>query len=230
MKAYTKYLKDLIQSRKDHGLQEWRQFGSSSYDPDYKGSAQYNNEVEELEGLLGGTSFTNDEMMRRDFLARKYGINGPQDFSKLQAIKNNELSRIGTLQQNLIKTSAEDDARYDATQNPKALRAQAAELIKRAEELERAPAAPAAAAPSEAAPEVKSASPAVDPMQMWNALTQQFQNIAATALKDVGNAASQTAPKAAAPAKKAAGKTASTRAAARPAAKKAAPSRARKRS
>lgn len=93
-----------------------------------------------------------------------------------------------------------------------------------------APAAPAAAAPSEAAPEVKSASPAVDPMQMWNALTQQFQNIAATALKDVGNAASQTAPKAAAPAKKAAPKTAGARAAARPAAKKAAPSRARKRS
>ena len=93
-----------------------------------------------------------------------------------------------------------------------------------------APSAPAAAAPSEAAPEVKSASPAVDPMQMWNALTQQFQNIAATALKDVGNAASQTAPKAAAPAKKAAPKTAGARAAARPAAKKAAPSRARKRS
>ncbi len=93
-----------------------------------------------------------------------------------------------------------------------------------------APAAPAAAAPSEAAPEAKPAGPAVDPMQMWNALTQQFQNIAATALKDVGNAASQTAPKAAAPAKKAARKTASTRAAARPAAKKAAPSRARKRS
>lgn len=93
-----------------------------------------------------------------------------------------------------------------------------------------APAAPAAAAPSEAAPEAKPAGPAVDPMQMWNALTQQFQNIAATALKDVGNAASQTAPKAAAPAKKAARKTASTRAAARPAAKKAAPSRTRKRS
>lgn len=93
-----------------------------------------------------------------------------------------------------------------------------------------APAAPAAAAPSEAAPEVKPAGPAVDPMQMWNALTQQFQNIAATALKDVGNAASQTAPKPAAPAKKAAPKTAGARAAARPAAKKAAPSRARKRS
>ena len=94
-----------------------------------------------------------------------------------------------------------------------------------------APAAPSAAPEqSAAAPEAKPAGPAVDPMQMWNALTQQFQNIAATALKDVGNAASQTAPKAAAPAKKTARKTASTRAAARPAAKKAAPSRARKRS
>ena len=94
-----------------------------------------------------------------------------------------------------------------------------------------APAAPSAAPEqSTAAPEAKPAGPAVDPMQMWNALTQQFQNIAATALKDVGNAASQTAPKAAAPAKKAAPKTAGARAAARPAAKKAAPSRARKRS
>ena len=94
-----------------------------------------------------------------------------------------------------------------------------------------APAA-ASAAPeqSTAAPEAKPAGPAVDPRQMWNALTQQFQNIAATALKDVGNAASQTAPKAAAPAKKAAPKTAGARAAARPTAKKAAPSRARKRS
>ena len=94
-----------------------------------------------------------------------------------------------------------------------------------------APAAPSVAPEqSAAAPESKPAGPAVDPMQMWNALTQQFQNIAATALKDVGNAASQTAPKAAAPAKKAAPKTAGARAAARPAAKKAAPSRARKRS
>ena len=92
-----------------------------------------------------------------------------------------------------------------------------------------APAAPAAAAPSEAAREVKSASPAVDPMQMWNALTQQFQNIAATALKDVGTAASQAATKPAPSAKKPAAKTTGTRAATRPAAKKTAPSRIRKR-
>jgi len=94
-----------------------------------------------------------------------------------------------------------------------------------------APAAPAAAPEqSAAAPEAKPAGPAVDPMQMWNALTQQFQNIAATALKDVGNAASQAASKAVPPAKKTARKTAVTRAVTRPAAKKTAPSRARKRS
>jgi hypothetical protein len=95
-----------------------------------------------------------------------------------------------------------------------------------------APAAPSAAPEqSAAAPEAKPAGPAVDPMQMWNALTQQFQNIAATALKDVGAAASQAAAHKTAPsAKKPAAKTAGARAAARPAAKKAAPSRARKRS
>jgi len=93
-----------------------------------------------------------------------------------------------------------------------------------------ASAAPSAAPdPTAAAPEAKPAGPAVDPMQMWNALTQQFQKIAATALKDVGTAASQAAPKAPPPAKKAARKTTGTRTAARPAAKKTAPSRARKR-
>jgi len=94
-----------------------------------------------------------------------------------------------------------------------------------------APAAPSAAPEQSApAPEAKPAGPAVDPMQMWNALTQQFQNIAATALKDVGTAASQAATKPAPSAKKPAAKTTGTRAAARPAAKKTAPSRARKRS
>ena len=94
-----------------------------------------------------------------------------------------------------------------------------------------APAAPSAAPEqSAAAPEAKPAGPAVDPMQMWNALTQQFQNIAATALKDVGSAASQAAAQKTAPArKKPASKTTGTRAAAHPAAKKTAPSRARKR-
>ena len=94
-----------------------------------------------------------------------------------------------------------------------------------------AAAAPAAAPEqSAAAPEAKPAGPAVDPMQMWNALTQQFQNIAATALKDVGSAATQAAAHKTAPArKKTAAKSTGTRATARPAAKKTAASRARKR-
>ena len=81
---------------------------------------------------------------------------------------------------------------------------------------------------SDAAPEAKPAGPAVDPMQMWNALTQQFQNIAATALKDVGSAASQAAAKAVPAAKKSVRKASGSNARARPAAKKAAPPRARK--
>ncbi len=38
--------------------------------------------------------------------------------------------------------------------------------------------------------------PAVDPMQWWGSLTQQFQNIAAAAVKDVAAKAMQDAPKA----------------------------------
>jgi len=92
------------------------------------------------------------------------------------------------------------------------------------------PAAPSAAPEQSAtAPEAKPAGPAVDPMRMWNALTQQFQNIAGTALKDVGTAASQAATKPAPSTKKPAAKTTGTRAATRAAAKKTAPSRTRKR-
>ena len=79
------------------------------------------------------------------------------------------------------------------------------------------------------APEPKAASPAVDPMQLWGALTQQFQNIATTALKDVGTAASQAVAQAAPTTKKAAPKAAAPRATARPAAKKAGAPRTRAR-
>ncbi len=79
------------------------------------------------------------------------------------------------------------------------------------------------------ASEPKAANPAVDPMQLWGALTQQFQNIATTALKDVGAAASQTVAKAASATKKTASKSAAPRAAARPAAKKAGATRTRSR-
>ena len=42
------------------------------------------------------------------------------------------------------------------------------------------------------APETPSDKPAVDPMQWWGALTQQFQGIAAAALKDVAGEAMKT--------------------------------------
>ena len=59
--------------------------------------------------------------------------------------------------------------------------------------------------------------PAVDPMQWWGSLTQQFQNIAAAAVKDVAAQAMKDKPKAArktkaAPSKSTAAKTRSARA------------------
>jgi hypothetical protein len=50
------------------------------------------------------------------------------------------------------------------------------------------PEAPAAAVVPEAEPEA-AAKPAVDPMQWWGALTQQFQDIASAAMKDVASEA-----------------------------------------
>ena len=47
-------------------------------------------------------------------------------------------------------------------------------------------------APEEPANGSASAKPAVDPMQWWGALTQQFQNIAAAAVKDVAAEAMKT--------------------------------------
>jgi hypothetical protein len=52
------------------------------------------------------------------------------------------------------------------------------------------PAAPAAPAPAAAAAGL------VDPMQLWAALTQQFQHIAAGAMKEVSKAPAKEAPKA----------------------------------
>jgi hypothetical protein len=78
--------------------------------------------------------------------------------------------------------------------------------------------------PAGAAKQAKDAEPAagvIDPMQMWGALTQQFQKIAQSAVNDASNVAAQTAKTAAtaaqtaasaapkrAPAKKAGAKTA----------------------
>jgi hypothetical protein len=137
MALYKKYLLDLI---------EGRTFNDPEYDPNYKGD--YRNEVEELETLLSQTAFKPEQMQRRDMLAKKYGINGPQDYAKLPAIKQKELARIAALQQSLVKSAADADASATgaaATQDPKALRTQAAELIKQAEALEKSATAPATA-------------------------------------------------------------------------------------
>jgi hypothetical protein len=74
-------------------------------------------------------------------------------------------------------------------------------------------------------PAAKASAGVVDPMQLWGALTQQFQQIAATAMKDVAkhtaaDAVSNPAAGAAKPASKATKKVANNAAATRAAAKK----------
>lgn len=80
------------------------------------------------------------------------------------------------------------------------------------------PPAPAPAAAASAAAGTPAAASLVDPAQWWSALTQQFQQIAASALSDVGKAAASAQAAAAARKPASAGK-----AAAAPAAKTAAP-------
>jgi hypothetical protein len=74
-------------------------------------------------------------------------------------------------------------------------------------------------------PAAKSSAGVVDPMQLWGALTQQFQQIAATAMKDVtkhtaADAASNSSAGTAKPASKATKKVANNAAATRATAKK----------
>lgn len=78
------------------------------------------------------------------------------------------------------------------------------------------PAAKAAKAGNGKAGDGKAAAAAVDPLQWWGALTQQFQEIAANAMKDVAQKAAPAttragAKKAAAPAKKTAARKAPAR-------------------
>ena len=99
-----------------------------------------------------------------------------------------------------------------------------------------APEAPAAKAPRRG--KAQSAQAPVDPMAWWGSLTQQFQNIASAAMKDVAAEAmkAQTKAKAAeapaptsakTPARKASGKTAARQSAAKKAPRAASPKRAR---
>ena len=67
------------------------------------------------------------------------------------------------------------------------------------------PAAPAAAAPPPAPEAEPAANKVIDPMQLWGALTQQFQHIASTALQDAAKHSAALAQSA-----KAAGKPGAT--------------------
>ncbi|MBG6080171.1 hypothetical protein IWX58_001858 [Rubrivivax gelatinosus] len=78
-------------------------------------------------------------------------------------------------------------------------------------------------APAPAADEAPAAPPAIDPMQWWGALTQQFGEIASAAMQDVRKATAPAPAPAPAPAQTKAGK----KPAARTAAKRAAPRRSR---
>jgi hypothetical protein len=94
---------------------------------------------------------------------------------------------------------------------------QAAAAATRAEETKAnetaEPAAQASSANAESASSsTKDNGPAVDPMQWWGSLTQQFQNIAAAAVKDVAAQALKDKPKAARKTKASTAKTRSTRA------------------
>ncbi len=94
---------------------------------------------------------------------------------------------------------------------------QAAAAAAAAEETKANEAAEPAAQASNANAESASSStkdngPAVDPMQWWGSLTQQFQNIAAAAVKDVAAQAMKDKPKAARKTKASSAKTRSTRA------------------
>jgi hypothetical protein len=104
----------IINSQNESSTNEGVWYSSATYDPDYKGPGQYNNEIEELEGLMAQTAFSSEEMQRRDMLMKKYGINGPEDYTKLQAIKDKELARIGGIQQSRIAAGDAADAKADA--------------------------------------------------------------------------------------------------------------------
>ncbi|MEI8168169.1 MAG: PhaM family polyhydroxyalkanoate granule multifunctional regulatory protein [Rhodoferax sp.] len=98
---------------------------------------------------------------------------------------------------NMFKMKAAPES---AAPTSKTISELAAEAEAAAHKVREASKAAAAAAASAAAPEAAEAvvtptPPMVDPMLLWGALTQQFQNIAASALKEVGANAAMDATK-----------------------------------
>jgi hypothetical protein len=78
------------------------------YDPTYADPLRmgFKNEIEELEHLLYNAG-SNAELNRRTALARKYGLNSPQDMAKLPQLKQQMMRQIGRTQQQLQARSAE---------------------------------------------------------------------------------------------------------------------------
>lgn len=52
----------------------------------------YKNEFDELEALMGMTSFSNEQLMRRNLLAKKYGIRRPSDLAAKRKEFNADLA------------------------------------------------------------------------------------------------------------------------------------------
>ena len=73
-------------------------------------NSPYSNEIEELEDLLAGGGGSNYEMVRRQVLLKKYGINKPEDLQKLPAIKAQAMKDIRGQQQQIGKDLAARNA------------------------------------------------------------------------------------------------------------------------
>ena len=86
---------------------------------------------------------------------------------------------------NVFKAKAEA-GKAPASKTISELAAEAEAAAHKVREANQAASAAAAAATPEPAPAATPTPPMVDPMQLWGALTQQFQTIAASALKEVG--------------------------------------------
>jgi hypothetical protein len=96
---------------------------------------------------------------------------------------------------NVFKSKAESD-KAPASKTISELAAEAEAAASKARQASQAAAAAAAAtAEPEPAPAAMPTAPMVDPIQLWGALTQQFQNIAASAMKEVGASAAIDATK-----------------------------------
>ena len=104
----------------DEDLDERR---SSNFDYDYKGPeytqttgySDYSNEFEELEALMNMNAFSNEQMMRRNFLIKKYGIKSPSDLiAKRKEFMTDLTARRGKRQADLDARNAQAEKEHRA--------------------------------------------------------------------------------------------------------------------